>query len=93
MELIELSYAELDADYEDVDCADCGLKFFVDPKAQAENPQTICARCRKDWLRSTSTDSNPTSSLSSASASAELTTLGWPSAPARESQAKTRARR
>lgn len=47
MSYYEFSYDELDADYEDVDCEDCGLKFFVDPQIQAKNPQSKCARCRK----------------------------------------------
>lgn len=34
MPITYLSYADLDADYEDIDCEDCGRKFFVDPKIQ-----------------------------------------------------------
>lgn len=47
MPITYLSYADLDADYEDIDCEDCGRKFFVDPKIQEKNPQRKCLTCRR----------------------------------------------
>ena len=48
MPVTYVSYADLDADYEDIDCADCGVKFYVDPQQQAAHPVTRCWECRKD---------------------------------------------
>jgi hypothetical protein len=37
-----------DWDFEDVDCEDCGIKFYVRPSAYVSKPwPTKCTRCTK----------------------------------------------
>ena len=45
-----MSYIEITGDYEDVDCEDCGLKFFIDPANYSDGKPIPrkCERCRKD---------------------------------------------
>lgn len=41
-------YIEIQGDYEDVDCEDCGIKFFINPDNYKDKPiPKKCTRCQK----------------------------------------------